>query len=365
MSAARVLGYPWHALASTTRADARTAHGLRHAIEDAVRLDAFADAIGALAQTRVEAIFRHTGEPVSGDGVGALFARADDPLSMYLVEVEPALAAALCARVMKRNAPVLVDSARRVSEAVAGAFGAILLAAARRAHAEIALTLRGAGPARPLAAWLGYDVATATFTVLLGDDAYIARAALPRPHAIRAGVARWDAVRLASLGEVPLALRVVAAATLSTVAEVAALSVGDAWMPGDWALGAPRRLAGPVTLAGATADEGLRAILEGDGRLVLSGERVVLAMDDQNRNVNEAIGQALGDVPVVVRVEIGTAEMRAREWASVGTGDVIALGARIADPVILRIGGVEVARGELVDIEGEVGVRILSRTQAK
>jgi flagellar motor switch/type III secretory pathway protein FliN len=29
--------------------------------------------------------------------------------------------------------------------------------------------------------------------------------------------------------------------------------------------------------------------------------------------------------------------------------------------VILRVGGVEVARGELVDVEGEIGVRIVAR----
>jgi flagellar motor switch/type III secretory pathway protein FliN len=84
-------------------------------------------------------------------------------------------------------------------------------------------------------------------------------------------------------------------------------------------------------------------------------------MGDGESNVREAMARALGDVPVVVRVEIGAAEMPAREWAALGKGDVIALGAKVADPVLLRVGGVEIARGELVEIDGEVGVRILSR----
>ncbi len=84
---------------------------------------------------------------------------------------------------------------------------------------------------------------------------------------------------------------------------------------------------------------------------------------EEPRDVGAAMSQAMGDVPVVVRVEIGAAEMRAREWAALGKGDVIALGTRIAEPVVLRVGGIEVARGELVEIDGEVGVRILSRTQ--
>ncbi len=77
----------------------------------------------------------------------------------------------------------------------------------------------------------------------------------------------------------------------------------------------------------------------------------------------DALTEAIGEVPIVVRVEIGTAEMRAREWAALGTGDVIALGRRIGDRAVLRVGGVEVARGELVDIDGEIGVRILERRE--
>ncbi len=70
---------------------------------------------------------------------------------------------------------------------------------------------------------------------------------------------------------------------------------------------------------------------------------------------------ALADAPVVVRVEIGAAEMPAREWASLGKGDVISLRKRLGEAVTLRVSGVEVARGELVQIDGEVGVRILER----
>ena len=70
---------------------------------------------------------------------------------------------------------------------------------------------------------------------------------------------------------------------------------------------------------------------------------------------------AVGDVPVLVRVEIGEAQMSAREWATFGRGDVVALGRRVGEPVILRVGGVAVARGDLVELEGEVGVRIVER----
>ncbi len=76
----------------------------------------------------------------------------------------------------------------------------------------------------------------------------------------------------------------------------------------------------------------------------------------------DALAQSIGETPVVVRVEVGSAQMSAREWAQVGAGDVIALGKRIGENVVLRVGGVEVARGELVDLEGEIGVRIVARS---
>ena len=65
-----------------------------------------------------------------------------------------------------------------------------------------------------------------------------------------------------------------------------------------------------------------------------------------------------------MRVELGTVEMKAREWAALGPGDVVALGRKIGDPAILRVGGVELARGELVQVEGEMAVRIIARAKS-
>lgn len=64
------------------------------------------------------------------------------------------------------------------------------------------------------------------------------------------------------------------------------------------------------------------------------------------------------DAAVVVRVEVAEVSLTAREWARLSPGDVLETGVRIAEPVALRVNGRVVARGELVDVEGEVGVRI-------
>ena len=69
--------------------------------------------------------------------------------------------------------------------------------------------------------------------------------------------------------------------------------------------------------------------------------------------------QIVGETPVLVRLELGCVEMSAAEWAALRPGDVVQCGRRIEEPVLLRAGGREIARGELVTVDGEIGVRIL------
>lgn len=65
------------------------------------------------------------------------------------------------------------------------------------------------------------------------------------------------------------------------------------------------------------------------------------------------------DAPLVVRIEVGQVSMPAREWGALKPGDVIGTGRRLAEPVLLRAGGQVLARGELVNLEGELAVRVL------
>ena len=76
--------------------------------------------------------------------------------------------------------------------------------------------------------------------------------------------------------------------------------------------------------------------------------------------VTDAVTDAVGQTPVLVRVELGHVSLLAREWAELRPGDVIRTEQRVGTPVRLRIAGREVARGELVDVEGELGVKITS-----
>lgn len=69
---------------------------------------------------------------------------------------------------------------------------------------------------------------------------------------------------------------------------------------------------------------------------------------------------AVLDAPLVVRIEVASVALSAREWADLKPGDILETRKPIGEHVVLRIAGREVARGELVSVDGELGVRIRS-----
>lgn len=305
--------------------------------------------------------------PLDAGAIGILLGDTVEPdeRRAILVEVEPALAVASAAAALKRSSPRVVDPIRASTPALAGATGALLVAVSRRAS-DRPLRALACGPAATLwaeANRLDPDRVAATFTVLFGDDAFIARISVGRSRPSVAGP--FDSTALERLGRTPLELPLVAACALADRTEIDGLQSGDAWMPG-----ASIALSGEVTLCAPDAEIGVRAHLGEDGRLVLLDGSASLAWTAPPKDAKdmpisaetkEALIGTLGESPVVVRVEIGCAKLAAHEWAALGVGDVIALGRRVGEPVVLRVGGEELARGELVEVDGEIGVRLVWR----
>ena len=371
--------FPWGTLDLISSDDARATRALNIWARAHTRSGTVAEVLSSLLNARVDVIVRRVrgstrGTRVGDDGVAVLLCASDgeDIARAALVEAEPALAAALVARAVRRAGPRLIAPGD-AGDALTGAFAAIVAAAARRVHGKRALRVMRAGPAQALERDLtsaGGETIEALVTVVVNDDAYAARVLIPRAAAFRAPAPEWTREALAALGDAPISLTLVAAAGRSTAAAIGSLGRGEAWLPGAWPLrrSTAGSLEGPVLLAAPSHEVGLRAALGEDGRLVLRegteqlewapvSLREVGVSDKQQ----DALVTAVGEVPIVVRVEIGVAEMRAREWASLSPGDVVALGRKIGEAVTLRVGGVTVARGELVDLDGEVGVRILGR----
>jgi flagellar motor switch protein FliM len=103
-----------------------------------------------------------------------------------------------------------------------------------------------------------------------------------------------------------------------------------------------------------------------DEKEIESAEETAVETDDQiveeleEESAEEQISPTLENVQVALRVEIAGNKLSLRELQNLRAGQIIALGCRPTDPVRLVTDNNEepVATGELVEIEGQLGVRL-------
>lgn len=343
--------YPWHALESVSLTAARRAARARRQVQAVLDLPRLGAALGAMTDSDASLIVRRVGvqaprrRPLTELG----FQLGDG--AVCALAMEPELAMNALSRVLRR--PLTLMSHGALDDSLSGALTALVLELARRAGAQGTLAVLAADEARARATDVFVEA-----TVLLGDTPYQALAALSLPDA-----AHEEAPRpLSALGALPIAVPLVVGCGLAGRAALADFVPGNAWFPGA-GLWLDASLEGPIALAAASHDRGLSGTLSRDGQIVLRGESVQLLPDEGELMTDPgkpeaSLSDAVLDSPVVVRVEVGAVSLTAREWAELAPGDVIETGRRIAEPVVLRIAGREVARGELVNLEGEIGVRI-------
>jgi flagellar motor switch protein FliN/FliY len=72
----------------------------------------------------------------------------------------------------------------------------------------------------------------------------------------------------------------------------------------------------------------------------------------------------LFDVPLIVEAEMGRTHRTVREILKIAQGSLIELDKESGEPVDLRVNGQLVARGEVVEIDGNYGVRITEIARA-
>ena len=369
-----VAPFPFASLDNVTASEARAERAIRAHLARALDLGRVKQAMSELGLGEVDVRLRRarkTSRPRGADDfVGVALATTDDATlaGSMLLELEGALAASLTRRALKRPQARVFDASRPPPPELVGGAAALVVAVSRRAHGERRLRVVAAGPGSGLFGDLlraaGGEAYTLSFAVMHEHEAYEARVSLARGLVELTPEAPWDRATLALLGATPLALQVVLWTGAARARDVADLAAGDAFMLGEGGpkLGASGAPEGRVHLLAPRGEMGLVARAEGAERLVFEGELTSSSWSEAGKMQDTAKTEvALADAPVVVRVEIGVAEMPAREWASLTKGDVVSLRKRLGEAVTLRVSGVEVARGELVQIDGEVGVRILER----
>jgi len=64
-------------------------------------------------------------------------------------------------------------------------------------------------------------------------------------------------------------------------------------------------------------------------------------------------------LPVQVTLELASAEMSLGELTQMGEGDVVALDRMVGEPLDIRVNGALLGRGEVVEVNGRYGVRLL------
>ncbi len=118
-------------------------------------------------------------------------------------------------------------------------------------------------------------------------------------------------------------------------------------------------LGGPVP-PGAGADEG-----EGDGPPPDDEDESTTPGSQRGRHdVDDAQGASgadlMNDIPLQISVELGRVATTAEEVVALKVGHVFDLNRVAGEPLDLSVNGKVVARGELVEIDGNLGVRIIS-----
>ncbi len=339
-----------------------------------------------------------TGAPEVVDGLRASAALVDPMVAAVLVapergervlcEVHPRLAGVLFDRALGGEASAdtvelfgpLGDAERGVLAYVA----ARLLAAAGGGDWRLAAVLTEAEAARALFDEEG-EALVWSLDVRLGDLRAGARCWLL--GGARAGEARLGGEALVRWRRLPLEAAIVAGQAALGGAELAELRPGDVLVldhcgmeygESGWSgeaemvlRGARRtRWTGRVEEGTFTVERVLRAPEPpcGSGRRI-EGESMdqeqsredevsVSEAPDGAVDMEEALAAA-GDAPVTIGVEIARFTLALEEVAALRPGEIVATGRPVGEQVVLRVGEQAVAVGELVDVEGEVGVRIL------
>lgn len=270
------------------------------------------------------------------------------------VTAESSFVVAVVAQLLGQ-APPPEDPLQPIGASLEGAFNAATLWLAKRMCMQGVPRLAAAASTT---LGLSYEVIVTTARARHG--AYVTLAASSDPMPSAPPMSSASTRSLSRLRELPLSLSLFCGEAVTGAEELASAEVGDFWMPADgiWLNNA---LCGRGVVAAPRADRGARVDLDGE-KIVVSGSTDLLhdatEMTSDDPPPDSSPGRAALDADVVVRIEVGRVTMTAAEWAGLRAGDVISTDAPIGATVRLYAAGQALAEGDLVDVEGKLGVRL-------
>ena len=126
------------------------------------------------------------------------------------------------------------------------------------------------------------------------------------------------------------------------------------------------RCALPVSSLAALAARDV-VVVERTLALVIGAGQIGLAAAAQAVEATVATGYVprpmLDDAHVEVTVQLGTTRLSLRQLADLAVGQIVQLNRPLAGPFEVRAQGRLIGHGELIDVDGELGVRIVSLIQ--
>ncbi len=294
--------------------------------------------------------------------VAVAIASSDDPLRRrFLVELEAAMARALVDRLLGAAEPTPIEAPLAEGEAgVLLYLAARLLAELGGSHRVVAVLGSRAGLRKALDEG---DLAFWPVRVRVGARSGVAtegtlRVWLSEPSGASVESPPSPSPAPAALAALPVGLRLFRGRARLRVDELGELDVGDA------------------ILFDEAAEEGeLFAEVEGSRRALLrcrlDGSNVVVqeivpGRDAGRRRGGKAMSQAdaegglalAGDVEVELTVDVARLRLRLGELARIRPGEVLGTGVEVGERVRVRAGELDVAEGELVDVDGKLGVLV-------
>lgn len=371
--------FPWHELPALRAEDVQLERNSRRAVELALDFSKLRPALDQLFLLELNDLgVQHRRITSERKQLGCDFLFHSRDLLIFL-SLEPPLVALLLRRVLGQ--PLRFDNHSAPGPATMGATLAVLSELARRLARGVPLTPDfsfGQDGNSPIAA--GSQRAYAVdFWLELDGAAYRGFASVSLTHHAAATVSLRARPTLAatSLGKAPLALPLVLGRATLTAADYQSLCLGDVIVPED------PTFSKLVTahVKGAPIPDGLNiwVCLPGASRgLLLSSRNGKLCLAGQaNLSYEAAVpnnppagapetptshdapaADIISEAPVVVHLELGVVSLPAQTWLDLRLGDVVTSGLPIGEPVTLRVAGEAVAEGELVSVDGQVGVRL-------
>jgi len=364
--------YPWETLELIPRTTVRAIRALG---SSALEIGGLHRGLSQVLGREVTAAFKRFCDPaqVAAHPNRLLhFSLEDDSLTLS-VEIEAALADTIISGLL-RQAPGVAGEDVLANAALRGFLGRIGVEAGRSSNPPVHLRFHATPPEREPACSVGVSA-----TLLLDEKPYAVRLAIGRTRP-EASAAPCELRRLAGI---PLRLGLIGGACVVRWEELTALGVGDVLLPGAgfWMTDG---LGGSLALGAEASTRAAFFEIVGERSAKLVGVEELPAVEDSpiedspiedspiegrptedkrmpennETEVERSVAEAVLDAPLLVRIEVASVSMTAAEFASLRQGAVIETDQRIGQLATLRVAGREVATGELVNVDGQLGVRI-------